>query len=180
MVVALGATNGHAVKAGADDLDRIGDGCISSRHIVHGTGAIGSHAQETRGHQFVDGIRAEVSVRLRHHFIARQLLAHELIKRLVQVEGLHHVIAVLVGVLTLQVAVRVAIAIGVTCHVEPMPAPAFAIGRRIQQTIEQLLHRQLRILDAGGRIGLDFFWCWRQACEVKRSAADVGDRIGFA
>src|SRR5437762_862569 len=76
---------------------------------------------------------------LRREFIARDLLADKSIIRLVGIEGVDHVIAIAPDIRTGLIFLK-AFALGVTSQVQPMPGPALAVTRRI----EQLVHNSLK------------------------------------
>ena len=67
--------------------------------------------------------------------IARQLLEQKPIVRLIEVEGIDHVVAVSPGVGLVAVAL-VTVGFGVTDDVEPMPRPALSILGASQQVID--------------------------------------------
>ena len=77
---------------------------------------------------------------IRIDFVAGKLLLHEAIIRLVVVERFDHVIAVAPHAGTIAVILE-AVRLGVAHHVEPVLRPAFAVVRRRQQPIDELLIR---------------------------------------
>ena len=85
-------------------------------------------AQETGSNKFV-GIG-------RKHFVAGQLLTHEAVVRLIFVERAHDPVTVSPGLRALRVAVE-AVAFGVTCEVQPVSGPPFAVARRGEQTVDE-------------------------------------------
>ncbi len=68
---------------------------------------------------------------IRPDLIGGDLLLNEFVVGLVLVESADHVIAISPGVLIIQVAFESG-GIGVPDHIQPVPAPAFAILRRGQ------------------------------------------------
>ena len=80
--------------------------------------------ESSRHDRLLGGIRQQV---------AGELFDRELFERQVAIEGIDHPIAVHPD-LTLSVGV-VAVRIGVAGDVEPVPAPALAIGGRIKQAL---------------------------------------------
>ena len=101
-------------------------------------------------------------------FVTGQLLTNELIVRLVFVERLDHVVAILPGVGLDAIAFE-GIGFGVANQVEPMASPTFAVVRRLQQLIDQR-SKALRvgIVDKPG----DLFGGRRQTGQV------VSGRVG--
>ena len=77
--------------------------------------------------------------------VRRELFHDEAVVGLVVVERFDHIIAIRPGVginRTLALAVELAFRIRVTRHVEPMASPAFAVMRRGQQLVHDLLERR--------------------------------------
>ena len=106
--------------------------------------------------------------------VARELFAHEAIEWLVVVERFDDVIAERPGVADDLVALKAA-AFAEANDIEPVPAPLFAVARRIEQAIDQLL--------VGGRIGIvdelpDFLGAGRQTGEVVSGASNQCPPIG--
>ena len=108
---------------------------------------VGRHSQEAGRTQLVDRLARQVSLLGRKQFIAGQLLGHELVERLVGIERADHIVPILERLGPRQVLVVEALGVGVTGRVEPMAAPAFAIVRRGQQTIDELF------VSVGRRVG---------------------------
>ena len=69
-------------------------------------------------------------------FIARQLLADELVVRFIVVERINDVISIAPGVRLLAIAL-VAIAFGIAHQIQPVSSPALAIMGRSEQSIDQ-------------------------------------------
>ncbi len=149
VIVALGATHRQSQKGGGNDLDGVRDTLVSRLDCnrAFSGGAIGSHAQETGGHQFFPRGGGQVLVRRPQHLIliAGQLLLNELIEWFVLVERLDHVITILVRIETDPVA-GIAVGVGVAGHVEPVAAPALAVARGVEQAVQQAF------VGIGGRI----------------------------
>ncbi len=106
--------------------------------------------------------------------IAGELLLEKEIVRLVFVERLNHIVAITPRVAVDEIFVK-AIGIGVSRNVQPVPSPALAVVRGVEQAVD----------DAGERIGLivvekrsDFFGGRRQAGQVESGAADEGSLVG--
>ncbi len=119
-----------------------------------------------------------VALRLRRGWqeVAGDLLANELVVRLVAVERVDHVIAITPGVRIGDIA-RWAGRFGIAGDVEPVPAPALAERRRSEEAIDQLLVADAscvghECVDLGGRR--------RQAGEVEGQPADQRHAIGIA
>ena len=106
--------------------------------------------------------------------VAGELLADELVVGHVAVEGVDHPVAVAVHLRDRVVGV-VAGGVGVADHVEPVPAPALAVGGRGEQPVDDLregvrrLVRQERVDLLGRR---------RQAGQVEGRAADQRPLVG--
>ena len=103
-----------------------------------------------------------------------ELRLHEPVVRHVVVERLNHPVAKNVRALERHVAATLGIeaahiVLGVTCDIQPMTSPAFAIARRSQQTVHHFCVCIRRmVVDEG----VDFFWRWRQAGQIQRRAPD--------
>ena len=113
-----------------------------------------------------------ISLRRARKFIASELFGDELVEWFVGIKGTDDVIAIFVCVTARRIGVAVAIRIGITCNVEPMAAPAFAVMRGIEQAVEQLFVGVRRGVceegfDLGGR--------WRESDEIKASASQQRD-----
>src|SRR5207237_2018572 len=113
-----------------------------------------------------------ISLRRSRKFIASELFRDKPVKRFVGIKGTDDVIAIFVCVTARRIGVAVAIRVGIACDVEPVAAPAFAVMRGIEQTIEQLFVRAGRGVreegfDLGGR--------WRQPGDIKAGASEPGD-----
>ena len=74
---------------------------------------------------------------LRWHQIARDLLADELVKRFVGVEGVDQVIAIPPRMLGID-AVRGAHHVRVAGEIEPVPRPALAVGFGVEKAVHHL------------------------------------------
>ncbi len=73
------------------------------------------------------------------------------------------------------VGLHLAVGVGVACHIEPVPAPALAVGRRRQQSLDELL------VGIGGGVvheGVDLRWRWWKAGEIEAESPDQGFPIG--
>ena len=116
VVVAAGALNGEPHESAGGHVDPVVD---DVRLIVEEPATQG---QEPHGGQ-------GLAIGLSGHLVSGQLLDNEPVVRQVAVEGVHHPVAVgvAVGVATLLLE-DVALAVGITGHIEPMPSPAFPVG----------------------------------------------------
>jgi hypothetical protein len=91
---------------------------------------VGQVAQEAGRHLRLDAAGPQL--------VAGELLLDEAVERLVLVEGLDDVVAVAPDVRPRAVGV-VAVAVGITCQVEPAPRLALAVARRREKPVDQLL-----------------------------------------
>ena len=106
--------------------------------------------------------------------VAGDLLAEELVVRLVGVEGIDDVVAVAPrhGHRIIRGLAR---RVGVADDVEPMAAPALAVGRGTEQAVHHLGEGiRRRIGDEGIRLGR----CRREPGEVERGAAEQRAAVG--
>ncbi len=141
------------------------------RHqVVHGiqpiAAAFGAQAQEPRGDHRLVGLGRD--------FIARQLLFHKSVIRLVGVERVDEVIAVAIHLGAVHIEL-VAAGVGIPHQIHPVPRPAFAVVRRGQQCVDQPRPRiRRRVLHK--RVGLGR--CRRQAEHVQVGAAHQRATVG--
>ncbi len=102
----------------------------------------------------------------------------ELVERQVAVERVDDPVAIAPGLGQLATGgagLRVGVVVvGVADHVEPVPRPALAVGRRGQQPIDDLLERLGRTIRKERR---DLVRRRRQAGQVERRAADPGPPV---
>ncbi len=108
--------------------------------------------------------------------VAGDLQAHELIVRHVGIERLDDEIAIVIGVGPVPVE-RVAVALGETGQVEPVPRPAFAVMRAGQQAVDQPFVGRSGPLALGDE-SLDFLRRRRQADQVEVRPANQRPRVG--
>ena len=120
----------------------------------------GAGRDETRRH---DGLRV-VGVQ----DITRQLLGDEAVVRLVGIECGDDVIAIRPGIRTRLVFV-VAVRFAEMHHVEPVPSPALAVPRRIEQSVDQVF---VGVLGPVRQKRCDFGGSGRQAGEIVGEPAD--------
>ena len=77
-------------------------------------------------------------------------MCDELVKRQVAVEGVHHPVAVSPGLgqlATGRAGLGVGVVIvGVARHVEPVPSPALAVCRRIQEPVDNTIECDRRLI----------------------------------
>ena len=104
-----------------------------------------------------------------------ELLLHELVVRLVVVEALHHVIAIAIRIRAVHV-VLVAVRFGEANHIQPVASPLFAVARRCQQPVDQLLPSVRRLI-AHKRV--DFLRCRRQAVQIEGDPANQRGSVGL-
>ena len=123
MIVATHAAERHAHESLAD-FDHLGIDVIGLHLRL-----VRVHDLDVADHQEAGGgdVLGAIFGGLCGHQISRDLLAHELIKRFVRVEGVDEVIAIAPCVLG-EHSVRRADHVGITGEIEPMPRPAFAVG----------------------------------------------------
>ena len=110
---------------------------------------------------------------LRPQFVARDLLLHEAVVRLIAIQRIDHVIAIAPGVRPRFVALE-ALALRVARQVEPVPSPALAVLRRCQQAIHHLRERIRRLV---GDKRIDFGRRRRQSDQVERRAPQQRDLV---
>ena len=183
MVVALRAGDRQAGERGRHDAQRVGDALVLGQFEVGDrvAGSVGAHAQEGRGGEGVDLGRVEhrggdIGGRDPMEFVAGQLFLDEAVPRLVGVERADDVVAVAPGVRSDRIRVRVAVGVGVSRDVQPMTAPAFAVGFGSQQTVDQFRVGVGRgVGDEGGGLGRR----GRQAGHIEGRAAEERGAIGF-
>ncbi len=112
--------------------------------------------------------------------IGGELLADELIVGQVVVEGRDHVVAIGVGIrIAAVLGEDVALGVGVAGHVEPVPAPALAVGGRGQQAIDHLgvgvgrgvVFERFDLVGRGRQAG-------QVECRAAQQRAPIGPRRG--
>ena len=172
VVMAAGATHRHAEESPAD-LDELGIDVIGL-HL----GLVGIHDLEVADHQEARGDELGGTLLRRggRHQVAGKLLLDEEVERLVLIEGLDEVIAIAPGVFG-EDFVGSPDHVGVAREVEPVAGPAFAVGRRSQQTVDDLGVSGVRIII---RESDDFLRGGRKAGKIEADAADPGMSVGVA
>ena len=128
MVVAASACHRQPLGATHDDVDAVVD---DVRRAVEEATAERQEAQ-----------RGEVAVVLRilDDLVGGELQAEELVVGQVVVEGLHHPVAIGVSIrIAAFFQEDIALRVGVAGDVEPVTAPAFAEGRRGEETVDEFL-----------------------------------------
>ena len=106
------------------------------------------------------------------------MLANELVKRQILVEGGDDVVAVFVR-LRDGIIGGVAAGVRVARDIEPVAAPAFAILRRGEQTVHEITDGGRRIAGGVGDERLHFLRRGRKAREVKSHPPNEGAGIGI-
>ena len=145
VVMTLRALHRHTQQAGPDDLHRrfervVAIGADLVRIAIALAGAVLAIAKEVRGFEQLDDLGRRGLTRFpAGQLVARKLLANKLVERLVAIQCADHVVAVAVGERTIRVGVEIAVGICVARSVEPMLAPAFAVARRAQETLNHPL-----------------------------------------
>ena len=158
VIVAAGAGHRHALGAAHDDIDAVVD---DVRRAVEEASSEGQEA-ESGEIPVVLGVLGDL--------VGGDLQAQELVVRQVLVEGVHHPVAVGVGVGVAALLLEdVAFRVGVAGDIEPVPGPALAKSRSGEEPVHEFLGR-LRILvrDVGG----DFVGGRIESPEGEREAAD--------
>ena len=150
VVVAAGAVDGHAENAAADRGQHVVQIVVPALRVV-----LLAEVDARAGAQEAGG-----DARLVRHvvqLVARDLLAQELVVRLVVVERVDDVVAVAPHVQA-DVVLLEPVGVGVARHVQPVAAPALAVVGRIEQLVDEPLpgaalgvgQERLHLL-AGGR-----------------------------
>ena len=170
VVVTLRAAHRQPEERGRDDLDRVRHHRVARCFLIgRERRPVRCHAQKTRRRDQFHRVRGKILQRRFHQFITGELLADELVERLVRVERTNHVIAIPIGVLAFRVPVIVALRIRVARHVQPVPSPPLAVMRRLQQPLDHALE----CTGCGvGHKRIDLFRRRRQARQIKRRAAE--------
>ena len=164
VVVAAGALDGEPHEAAGGHVDPVID---DVRLIVEKPATQGQKPHGGQG----------LAIRLGGHLVSGQLLDNEPVVRQIAVEGVHHPVSVgvAVGVATLLLK-DVALAVGITGHIEPMPSPALTVGVRGEQSIH---HPRVSLLGAVFQEGFHFFRRRRQAGQIVGRAAQQRVAIGL-
>jgi hypothetical protein len=106
--------------------------------------------------------------------VACELLDGELIEREISIEGLNHPLPVLPH--RPQRIALVAVAVGISCQIQPMPCPALTIVTRGEESLQQLLI-SIRILVGDKRI--DLFDRRRKANQIQAHSPDQPGPVCF-
>ena len=163
VVMAPGAADGQTEQPPADQVDPIVDDLVL---IVEEPAA---DREETHRRQ-----RARVSPQV--ELVGGDLLKQEPVEGHVRVEGPDHVVAVGVGEGVFSfLREDIALGVGVSGHVQPVPAPPFAVERRGKQPLN---HPRKRIRSLVGLERIDLLGGRRNAQEVDRRPADQGPPVG--
>ncbi len=175
VVVAAGTTEREAEERLAHGVDLVVHHVADDLLLV-GVAAVPDAVREKRrGDQSGRIDLSSVGVR---HQISGDLMDDELVEREVAVEGIDDPVAIAPGLGQLATGgagLRVGVVVvGIAGHVEPVPRPALAIGRRGQEPIDDLLERRGRTI---GNERRDLFRGWREAGQVERGATDPGPPV---
>ena len=127
VIVAARAIHGEAEEGASEIVDRVLDGEVL-RVVVHARAEAACVGDVAGGDDLI--------VRARGQQIAGDLRAHKLIVRQVGIEGRDDPVAILVHLRDGKIRV-VAGGVGVAHHVEPVPAPAFAVRRGGEEAVEE-------------------------------------------
>ena len=161
--MAAGAADRHGLEAAHRHVDAVVD---DVRRVV----------EEAAAERQIAERRQRPLVVAERQPVGSQLLHDELVVGQVLVERPDHIIAVGVGIrISALFREDVTLGVGIAGDVEPVTAPAFAVARRGQQTVHQLL------VGVGVEVAderLDFFRRRRQADQVERNPADQGAAVG--
>ncbi len=168
MIVASRAAHRHAQKRRAHDVGHLGE------HLVVRTGHVLIAGVLAQRPQAVESAGDEVLPVGRVHLIARDLLLHESVVRLVVIEALDHIIAIAPGVRPVHI-VLVSIGFGEAHHVQPVASPLLAVVGRGQQPVYHFLPCIGRFV---GDERVDFLRGGRQSRQVEGDAADESGAVG--
>jgi len=168
--VATGAGDGQAEESPGEHVDPIVERFGAGLGFAVGVAAVGPVGRPD-GEEPAAGPR----LGLLRHQVAGHLLSDELVERQVPVETSDHPVAVVPRVGQGGVVEESTEPVAVAGHVQPVPAPAFAVMRGIQQSVDQ----------AGPRVGTvvllerpDLLGSRRQADQVECHTADQRAAVG--
>ena len=132
MIVAASAADCHAQHRRTDGVDHIIEFIVTRRlkFLLRQLSREHPRTEKTCGHH-----RERVG---RLDLVPGDLPPHELVVRHVFVERLDNKVAVVVGVMPVGVLLK-AEAVRITREVEPVSAPAFAVMRGVEQSIDDTL-----------------------------------------
>ena len=173
VVVAAGAGDRQPEEGARGRLDLLVDHVQDELPAVLGVVGLAAEGEEAGR----DDLLGPLAVVLGREQVAGDLLADELVVRLVGVERGDHPVAVAPGLGIGEV--RLAARLGEPGHVEPVPAPALAEAGRGEQPIDDLGEGVGRVV---GEERVELLGRGRQADEVERHPAEqprpvgVGDR----
>ena len=167
VVVAPGAVHGHAEDAAAQGPQHVVQVVVPPLGVVLLAEVDpGARPQEPGGDAGLVGDVVEL--------VAGDLLAQELVVGLVVVEGVDDVVAVPPRVVAAVVLLEPR-RVGVAGHVHPVPAPALAVVRRVEQALDQPLPGTSLLV---GQELVDLLEGRGQAGEVEIGPAHEGQGIG--
>lgn len=135
VVVTSGTLHSHAKERRADDLQRaFEDRVFVGTHFVFvaiaAVGAIGAITQKMRGGQQFNHFGRDFVARFElHQFIAGQLLANELIERLVGGNRANYIVAIPPGQRAIGVGTEVAIRVGIAGRINQCFPPLAVLWR---------------------------------------------------
>ena len=160
VIVTSGASDGQPEEHRADGIGDVVENLLAALHQVAGVAFIRIVAIERRGHACVRVVGPQ--------FIAGNLFTDEPVVRLVLVERLNDVVAILPDVRAGFVGLE-ALALGIAGQIEPVSGPALAVVGRRQQAIHDTIERAGCIV---GQKRVHLFERRRQTDQIKRHAAD--------
>ena len=167
VIVAAGAAQGQTKKRGAGRANAVDHG-FHAKLLVVGPAFFVQHRVAME-----PGCNALSDAGIVQH-VAGQLLDRELVERQIAIQRLDDPIAILPDRAT--AVDRVAVGIGVTGQVEPMPPPTFAIMRGGEQSVD---HPPIGVVAGVGQKPVDFLDRRRQSHQVETQAANERRLVGF-
>ena len=177
MVVAARAGNGLAEKRLGDNIKLLVDHINALLLLV----GLGEHLRSEREQSKRGNAAARARIVFGGRFgglgqeVARELLNNEVVEGQVAVEGVDHIVAVVIRIGEGDIFVD-AVGVGVARDIEPMPAPALAVHLRLEHRVDAAL---VGVRPLIAQEIVDIFGRGRHANEVERRAAQKSAAIGF-
>ena len=147
--------------------------CVAKKHLPDRVGHIikeklprhrrHRHARLLPGPHAQEAHRDEVLHIFCIQFIARNLLAHKLVVRLIRIKGANDIVAIAPGIRPLEVIGKTT-TIRIAHHIQPMPPPLLTVMRGCQQPLNETLI-SIRFDIVHERFNL--FRCRWQTSEIK-------------